>query len=246
MENKYRVFEKAVRLCNSLLNACILLILACVVGYCGFVLWDTYMVGLEASNQVYEKYKPSLENTLSFEDLQAINPEVVGWLELEGTNIDYPITQGEDNLKYVNMSAEGEYSLSGSLFLDYRNSLSPVDPVSIVYGHDMVDDKMFGGLVRYKSIEYAEKHSMGSLYLGGEFYTLSVMAFLETDAYDTSVYNAGVSRGDLDAYYNKILERSVTTLPVNFDARKDSLLLLSTCSSEETNGRDVVICIVER
>ncbi|MCG4817374.1 class B sortase, partial [Collinsella aerofaciens] len=77
------------------------------------------------------------EGGLSFEQLKELNPEVFGWLTVYGTNIDYPVTQGKDNWKYVNTNALGEYSLSGAIFLDYTNRKDFQDFNSILYGHHM-------------------------------------------------------------------------------------------------------------
>ena len=102
-------------------------ILNCIAGVIGLLLllytcytwWDTQQIYENASATSYSVYNP--KNQESFEELVKINPEVIGWLTVEDTNINYPLTQGKDNSKYVNTDAKGNASLSGSLFLDCRN-----------------------------------------------------------------------------------------------------------------------------
>lgn len=66
------------------------------------------------------KYKPTPgeDNGPTFEELRAINPDVCAWITLDGTKIDYPVLQGEDNLTYINKDVYGNFALAGSIFLD--------------------------------------------------------------------------------------------------------------------------------
>ena len=70
----------------------------------------------------------------------ARNPEVVAWLTLEDTGVDYPVTQGKNNQKYINTSALGEFSLSGAIFADARNAPDFSDTLTILYGHNMTGE----------------------------------------------------------------------------------------------------------
>ena len=99
-----------------------------------YVLWDSKQILQAADTNRYEVYKPTEDKSKSFEELQALNPEVIGWVTVDGTHIDYPVTQASDNDKYVNTDAEGKYSLAGSIFLDYRNQKDFTDFNSILYG----------------------------------------------------------------------------------------------------------------
>lgn len=87
--------------------------------YGGYTLWDTHAVYADASPEQYAAFHP--ENGDSYTELMRQNPEVIGWLTIDNTNIDYPLTQADNNSKYVNTDAKGNSSLSGSLFLDCRN-----------------------------------------------------------------------------------------------------------------------------
>ena len=94
--------------------------------YGGYALWDTAMLyqGAFVSRDLM-KYKPSVsvdEDDAGLNELLAINPDVRGWLTIDGTHVDYPIVQGEDDMEYVNKGVYGEFSLSGTVFLDSENT----------------------------------------------------------------------------------------------------------------------------
>ena len=95
--------------------------------YGGYSLWDTAMLyrGAFLSNDLLE-FKPAEtgdpNSNPTLEELQSINPDVCAWLTIDGTNIDYPVVIGEDNMEYVNKDVYGEFALSGAIFLDSSNA----------------------------------------------------------------------------------------------------------------------------
>ena len=169
-----------------------------------------------------------------------MNPEVFSWLTVYGTNIDYPVTQGEDNMKYVNTNAEGSYSLSGSIFLEYENSRDFSDFNSILFGHHMEKQAMFGEIGLFSDKDYFNARLYGSLYYNGTDHGLEFFAFLHTDAYDASVFAAGVSGEARQVYLNGLLDKAAFTRDIGVTA-EDQIVLLSTCSAESTNGRDILV-----
>ena len=90
----------------------------------------------------------------SFEELRALNPDTVAWLTLDGTAIDFPIVQGEDDMTYINTDVYGNFSMSGSIFLDSNCDPSFREPYALVYGHHMSDHVMFTDLDLYKDAEF--------------------------------------------------------------------------------------------
>lgn len=90
--------------------------------------------------------------------LQEVNPDVAGWIAIPGTKISYPLLWGEDNQEYLNTTWKGESSRSGSIFLESRNSPDLSDFHTIIYGHRMRNDSMFGSLKYYRDQAYWEAH----------------------------------------------------------------------------------------
>ena len=221
---------------DSTVNFAVLLFFILCVLFSGYSIWDNNHIYTKASPSVYETYKPEKDDTKSFEELVKINPDVYGWITLYGTEIDYPLVQGEDNDKYVNTDAQGNFSVSGSLFLDCNNARDMSDTVNIIYGHHMEKDKMLGGLDHYEKEDYFKKHQYGNLYVDGKNYGLEFFMLIHVDAYDSKVYNTN-ERG-IDSYIEYISSFSIQKLDID---ERERLICLSTCASDSTNGRVILV-----
>jgi len=231
----------AVKAANQVLNIVVLIAVMAMLALGGYVMWDSSQVYAQASETNYATYKPSGASDLSFQDLQKINPEVVAWLDVYGTHIDYPVTHGTDNMKYVNTDAMGAYSLSGAIFLDAGNSADFTDINNIVYGHHMDADTMFGELTDFADGAYFQAHQYGSLFAGGQTLGIQFFAFVHADAYDESIYNTKVDAGS-ETQYVSSLETLATNVRDGVTIKPgDRLILLSTCASSTTNGRDILV-----
>lgn len=83
---------------------------------------------------------------VDFSDLKNINPNTVGWIQVNGTNINYPFVQATDNNFYLNHSFDKSYNKAGWVFLDYRNDIKSSNKNTIIYAHGRIDNTMFGSL----------------------------------------------------------------------------------------------------
>ena len=100
----------------------------------------------------------SMENPIDFDSLQEINPDVIGWLEMEAVDtINYPIVQGEDNDYYLHRTFQRTDNFAGSIFMDYMNKSNFGQRNTIVYGHNMKNGSMFGSLKNYRDQEVYQK-----------------------------------------------------------------------------------------
>jgi len=91
---------------------------------------------------------------LKFDELQKKNKDIIAWIYCENTPINYPVLRCEDNSYYLNHLPDGQYNKNGSLFVDYRCSSNFSDFNTIIYGHNMKTEKMFGSLTNYKRQSY--------------------------------------------------------------------------------------------
>ena len=235
-DRKISLPRKIVSMIDSTVNIAVLLFFILCVLFSGYSIWDNNHIYTKASPSVYETYKPEKEDTKSFEELIKINPDVYGWITLYGTEIDYPLVQGEDNDKYVNTDYEGNFSLSGALFLDCNNTRDMRDTVNIIYGHHMEKDKMFGGLDHYEKQDYFKEHQYGNLYVDGTNYGLEFFMLIKADAYDSKVYNT--NERDINQYIEYISSYNLQKLDI---PECERLICLSTCSSDSTNGRVILV-----
>ncbi|MDR1271711.1 MAG: class B sortase [Clostridiales Family XIII bacterium] len=234
--------RKAIRVFDSIVNMAILLTILLLLAIGGYAMWDSGHVYDEASAKRYEAYRPGDEGeALSFAELQALNDDVFAWLTVYGTHINYPVVQGEDNMEYVNTDAEGRYSLTGSIFLDEGSSRDFSDFSSILYGHHMEKNAMFGEIGQFANEAYFDSRRYGALYYGGRWHGLEFFAFLQADAYDGEVFRVKIVGPEEQAgYLDMLLSMAVNIrdLPV---AAEDRIVLLSTCSPGPTNGRDILV-----
>lgn len=86
---------------------------------------------------------------VDWDSLKAINQDIIAWLQIEGTEISYPVVKGTDNSYYLKHTFERNYNAAGSIFIEYTNSSDFQDCNTIIYGHNMKNGSMFGLLRKY-------------------------------------------------------------------------------------------------
>ncbi|MBQ9593267.1 MAG: class B sortase [Lachnospiraceae bacterium] len=213
------------------------ILLFLILAFGCYSLWDSQQVYQAAEAWNYTAYKPAPDDTRSFSELQEINPDVFAWLTVNDTPIDYPVVQTGDNFTYINTNAEGEYTLSGAIFLDYRNSPCFDDFNSIIYGHHMEQRLMFGALSDFAEKSFFDDHPYGNLFFGGEDHGIEFFALVLTDAYDERFFTPAVEgQEEREMLLETVRQEAVQIrdLPVTAD---DQVIVLSTCTSSITNGR---------
>ena len=232
--------EKIIRFIDQILNFLILSCFLIIALYGMYGIWDNSHINQQGDATQYKTYKPSSEDNLSFEDLVDLNKEVIGWLVVNKTNIDYPVLQSDNNSKYVNTDVYGKFSLAGSIFLDYKNNKNFSDMNNILYGHHMEKDMMFGEIDSFAQKDYFDKHTKGKLFYDNQWHKIEFFAFLCMDAYDDIIYNTFLNwEQDGDTYLNYIKENAINYREIS--AEKKRFLTLSTCNSDSTNGRYILI-----
>lgn len=234
--------SRIIKCASSAINLALLAAITVLLAFAAYALWDSEQIYQVANKAQYSAYKPSAENKgKSFKELQAINGEIFAWLSVYDTNIDYPVAQGPDNIKYINTNAEGLYSLSGAIFLDCANSGGFTDFNSLLYGHHMEKKAMFGEIGYFADREVFDSHRYGNLFFDEEDHEIEFFAFVHTDAYDGDVFNANVKgESQRQAYIDDLLAKSIHKRDIEVTT-DDHIILLSTCSSASTNGRDILV-----
>lgn len=245
MEQAAKLARLGDRLVSLLAGGLILLMLL----YGGYSLWDTAMVysGAFLSEELLA-FKPASDDPNSnptLTELQEINPDVRAWLTVYETNIDYPVVQGETDWDYINTDIYGEFALSGSIFLDSRNSPDFSDAYNIVYGHHMDNGGMFGDVVEFVNTSYFQAHPTGRLYLPDATYDITLFACVQTDAYDSMIYNPTPSDKDVGRLLAYIQDNAVQSRDIGVK-ESDQIIGLSTCAEAQTNGRVVIFGRLDR
>ena len=171
------------------------------------------------------------------------NKDVVGWIEMPGdTKINYPVVQGEDNDYYLHYAYNGAYNPAGSIYLDYRNSVSvSTNRHTVIYGHNMESGSpMFANLLHFQDESYWKNNRYIHIYTDEAMYTYEVFA-----AYETSPQLAGVENHSWRMNFNKdeklflqwvdsIRARSDISPKVTIEGNS-RILTLSTCMNVNEN-----------
>lgn len=175
------------------------------------------------------------------------NKNLIGWIKIDDTIIDYPVMQCNDNTYYLDHNFDQEEDRAGALFLDCNCDVVRGNDNYIIYGHHMTSGKMFASLPKYESESYYKEHPyiiFDTIYEEGVYqvmYAFRSKVYNEEqvvfkyyqfiDAYSEEEFNSYMQEMADMAYY----DTGVTAV------YGDSLLTLSTCDYQETNGRFVVV-----
>lgn len=180
---------------------------------------------------------------VDFGALKNINSGIVGWIYLEGSEINYPIAQSEDNSYYLKHLFDRSGNSSGCIFLDCSNASDFTDRHSIIYGHHMKNGTMFSGLDSYKSQEYYDAHPQILLLTPERNYVIEIFAGYVASVSDDSWEVGFESEDDFEDWISRAIDRSCFTSSMTPEAA-DRIITLSTCSYEFNNARFVLLGIL--
>lgn len=163
------------------------------------------------------------EAGIDWQKLEEINKDIIGWIKIENTNINYPILKDNENLKYLKYSFEGKYNSNGSIFTLNNNPFQ--DNETIIYGHNMKNGIMFSELSQYMEKEFLKEHCNFYLYTKNQNYKATIF----------SCYSIGIDKEEnniksLDfrekiEYYKNSSVNSIKNI-----GEIEKIVKLSTCS----------------
>lgn len=190
---------------------------------------------------------------IDFNQLNEVNPEIDGWITIDGTTIDYPIVQGQTNDEYLRTNYRGQSDNSGSIFIDYRNNplTSPqndLSDITIIYGHHMSGGRMFAPLCNYKSQSYYDNHKIGIIYTeDGLAFELEFFAGVIVDGSNENILftNDFIDENQFNNYFSNILDYSTFDSDVEVEYG-DDIVALVTCSYETDNSRYVLYARINK
>lgn len=179
--------------------------------------------------------------------LHTENADMIGWLTIPGTEIDYPVMQNADNEYYLYHDFYGEDDRHGCLFVKDIADVNTPGDCFIIYGHNMKDGTMFGDLDEYRSEDYYKEHTVlkfSSLYEEREY---EIMAVFLSHVYKEGeegfryyeFYTADTKEA-FQEFYENVTENALYDTGVSA-AYGDTFLMLSTCTYHEEDGRLVVV-----
>lgn len=221
-----------------------LLLCMSIVFFCVYKYLSVHNSFLEVTNEQKKiidiaeiPEKPVDESKINFDKLKAINHDIVAWIYIDGTNINYPIMQTSDNLYYLNHNYNKEYTTYGSIYMDAtaNNDFSSLN--TFIYGHYTSSGIMFGELGYYMDQEFYEKHPDILIYTPEETYTAKIFSVHVDEASSESYQMIFPTQESYFNYVNLIIEKSVIKSNVKVDITKDKIITLYSCSRETNYKR---------
>ena len=191
--------------------------------------------------EIKEIIKENSEDTndIDFSKLKEKNKEIVAYLKVNNTNIDYVVTKGTDNKYYLKHNLYKEYNRAGWIFMDYHNKLDGTDKNIVIYGHNTLDKTMFGTLrnvVKKEWYENPDNHII-KLVLEGEVVTYQVFSTYSIKVEDYYINTIFKDNNEFNKFVNTLKKRSVYDYNVDVSG-EDSILTLSTCTG---NGKSRMV-----
>ncbi len=179
--------------------------------------------------------------SVDFEKLRAANPDVMGWIYCEGTQINYPVVQRDNNEYYLNHLIDGSRNASGTIFVECENTPDLADANTIIYGHHMRNGSMFAELLKYSDQDFYEEHPVMWLLTPQKNWQVVLFSAyataLPSDAY-MIYYGPGPELAD---YVRRCAGRSDFRAHTAEDpAEQEKFVVLSTCEYSRADGRYVV------
>lgn len=191
---------------------------------------------MEATKAVCEMWLAEIDH----ERLSLINEDYAFWLYEPDSRIDYPVVQGEDNNRYLDRMFNGERNAAGTLFVDYRNLGGFLDPNTLIYGHNMRNNSMFGALTEYTYQAYYEAHPYMLAVSADEMYLVEIFAGYVTSDED-HCYDIAISdEEDMRVFVDTALRKSDFESGVNV-LTTDRLVTLSTCAYVFEDARYIAL-----
>lgn len=171
------------------------------------------------------------------------NPDIMGWITVEDTCIDYPTVKGQDNDFYLDHAYDREYLNSGSIFLDFRCKDSLENTYNtVIYGHNMFSGLMFHDVIKYKGEDFFLTHDIVITTSDGihTFRPISVYETVSTDYYYQVDFD---SDAEFCEFLERACERSIFQTEYTPDG-SDRIITFSTCTNDGEYGRLVLHAVL--
>lgn len=197
-----------------------------------FMIFKEYY-DIDQNNQMIKEEVTTIEKEkfqVDFNALKQINDEVIGWLNIEGTDISYPILQHDNNEYYLHHNLQKEDSRAGAIFIDCLNGQDFNDFNTIIYGHNMKNGSMFGQLKKYRNSTYYQEHPYIDIYqVDGVQKRYQIFSAGQIDVETTKTYLINtVNPKEKQEFIEEAKNR--TPYPIDVDVSEDDkIITLSTC-----------------
>ena len=220
----------------------VIIVSAAVLVICAAVLMNWHLESKNAQNAIDKLNRAITVSEDSTEKETKNIKNCVAWIEIPGTDIDYPVMQKPgDPEYYLRRNYKGEYSYSGTPFLDGSCNIR-LSKNLIVYGHNMKDGTMFSDLMKYKDLQFCKEHQKMKLTIDGITYEYTLYAICSVDASDGwYIFTGQTSENNFAELISHIQNRSSYISSTEQAEYGDHFLTLSTCDYASEDSRLIVI-----
>ena len=178
-------------------------------------------------------------NSANEEELKSINSDYKMWIQIENTNINYPVVQGSDNDYYLKHNFRKESNISGTVFVESANDIDN-DKNIILYGHNMRNGTMFNNITNYKEESFFNEDNKINIIMNNTLYEYEVFSVYVKNVSEVNLAIGFASEDEFINYAYNEAEESLYKKDVDFSA-EDNLITLVTCSYEFTDARTIVV-----
>ncbi len=177
---------------------------------------------------------------INWEQLRAINSEIVAWIIVPGTPINYPVVQTNDNTKYLHMSFEGANNICGTVFMNTYNHSDFSDYNTVIYGHNMKNGSMFAAINKYKNKDYYDEHQV--VWILTPYWERKYQIISVHPAEDGSeTYTVEFAEGMYEQHVASEVSQSIYDTGTGFN-KEMPMVTLSTCRGRGLLDRMVLVC----
>lgn len=182
--------------------------------------------------KVNQNEEGSNQYAIDFNALKEKNPDTVGWLKVDGTDIQFAVVKTTNNGYYLSRNFNKEYNLGGWIFADYRNKMDGTDRNVIIYGHNMRDNSMFGTLKNVIKPEWYnnEDNYKVTFITENEEAIYEVFSVYQIENEDYYIKTGFKNNTEFEVFINTLKDRSVKDFNVELSP-ENSILTLSTCAN---------------
>ncbi len=194
--------------------------------------------------------RPS-NRSIDFEALTKRNKDVIGWVEVPGTNVDYPILKSKDNTDYLERDINKKENIAGAIFTDMYNKEDFSDPITVIYGHNMKNGSMFASLHSYADKDFFDTNRQIILYTKEGMRIYEIFAAYTTDDKNILYKKDYTNVKTFEEYINSIkstkdLQANITIEKISNAGITDNIITLSTCIKDEPNNRYIIQGILKK
>ena len=187
---------------------------------------------LQAVEIVNENSEETPKYKINFEELKNINSDTIAWIKVESTNIEFPVVKANNNSYYLTHNFNKANNKAGWIFADYKNKFDGTDKNIVIYGHNMLDDSMFGTLKNTLQEEWYnnENNKYITLVTENEYTLYEVFSVYQIEKEDYYIKTEFNSDNEFKEFVQKVSRRSIKDFNIDI-SKENSILTLSTCAS---------------